>query len=116
MTVPHLTKTQILAAVGFAGDEAVAYGLLPHSTEQLVVGIAGVVLPGILMIADAVIHHAWAKVRVAEIEAEAEKVLSLIRHSDPHVAVSAAAVAAGQVLPGAGIASHTAATTTKTAK
>lgn len=80
MKMPDITPAQIVAAVGSAGAEAVAYKLLSPGAEQLVVSIAGIVVPGVLMVGDAVIRHGRSKIAVAELEAEAGKVLALLAH------------------------------------
>ena len=77
--LPKLNVTQILAALGFVGTELVAAGTLNAGTEQLALQIAGIVLPAILMIADAIIHHAYAKINVALIAADAEKALETLK-------------------------------------
>lgn len=81
MNIPKITPAQIIAALGFIADQAVAYGWLNPGTAQTLVSVAGVILPAILMVADAVIHHAYAKINVAAIAADAEKAVKLFHHS-----------------------------------
>lgn len=79
--MPIITKispAQIVAAISFIVGQAVAYGLLTSQQEQLIVSLATIVLPGILMIADAIIHHAYARIQVATIASEAQKAAQLL--------------------------------------
>lgn len=80
LSLPDITPAQVLSGLTFAGTEAVAGGLLSSGREQLILQIAGIILPGVLMIADFVIRHGRSKISVALIEAEAQKLYQLAEH------------------------------------
>lgn len=86
MNITKISPAQIIAAISFVLGQVVAYGILSSQTEQLIVSVATIVLPGILMIADAVIHHAYAKVNVATIAAEAKKAVEMFHPADTSAA------------------------------
>lgn len=86
--MPDLTPAQIVAALGAVGAQAVAYKLLAGGTEQLVVSVAGIVVPAAFMIGDAIIRHGRAKISVAQIEADVQKLVALLaHHSQTHAFV-----------------------------
>jgi len=83
--LPRLTTAQIIAAIAFIADQAVAYGWMTAGTKQTIVSLAGIVLPSVLMVADAIVHHAYAKVNVAQLESDAQKAIALVDQAVAHV-------------------------------
>lgn len=57
MNTPDITPAQIVAAITAILTQLVNYGLLSGASEHLIVGLAGIVVPGLLVLADAIIRH-----------------------------------------------------------
>ena len=49
---PDITPAQVLALLTFALTELVGLGLVTNHTEKLILGIAGIVIPAALKLAD----------------------------------------------------------------
>lgn len=54
---PDVTLAQVLASLAAVLVQLVNFGLLSGRTEHLIVGLAGIILPGLWFAADAVIRH-----------------------------------------------------------
>lgn len=54
---PDITPAQIIAAIGSVCAQLVAFGLLGSARSQLIVGLAGIVVPFGVILADAIIRH-----------------------------------------------------------
>lgn len=80
LATPDFTPAQILSAVAAIGTQAVAYQLLASGTEQLIVSIAGIVVPAAFLIGDAIVRHGRAAISVAQIEADVQKFMALLAH------------------------------------
>lgn len=87
--MPKITAAQVMSLITFAVTQAVAAGWMNAGQEQKIVQIAGVVLPGVWMIVDAMLRRGRARIHVATIEAEAARVQAILQH---HATVSANAV------------------------
>lgn len=57
MNTPDITPAQIVAAITAVVTQLVNYGLLSGAQEHQIVGLAGIVVPGLLVLADAIIRH-----------------------------------------------------------
>jgi len=57
---PDITPAQILAVITAVLAQVVAWGVIDGSTAQIVVGIAGIVLPAVWALVDSVIRHGRA--------------------------------------------------------
>lgn len=60
MQTPDITPAQVLAVITGIIAQLVTAGFVDGRTEQLVVGLAGIVVPFAWIIADAVIRHGRA--------------------------------------------------------
>lgn len=66
MKTPDITLAQILAAISAIASQAVALSVLSPGTEQYIVQIAGIVIPTIWTLVDAVIRHGRSNVAAAQ--------------------------------------------------
>lgn len=60
LNTPDLTPAQVLSALAVIGTEAVDAAWISGQTEQILVGVAGIVVPLGFMLADAIIRHGRA--------------------------------------------------------
>lgn len=77
LKTPDITPAQVIAAITFIVAQIVARGLMDNETGQLVVQIAGAVVPVAWMVADAIIRHGRAN---AKATVEAAKLHTTHRH------------------------------------
>jgi len=62
-----ITPVQIIAVVTMIVTELVNDAVIDGNTAKLITGIAGIAVPFVWIIADAVIHHAHAKLEAAKV-------------------------------------------------
>lgn len=63
-SMPDITPAQIIAYIAAIVTQLVNFGLLSGRTAHLVVGLAGIVVPATLLIADAIIRHGRSRALV----------------------------------------------------
>jgi hypothetical protein len=82
LKTPDLTPAQIIAGIATVLTQLVAVKWIDGATAKTITSLAGIVIPGVWMFADAIIRHgrskAAATVKVAKIHADAA------RYSGPH--------------------------------
>jgi hypothetical protein len=57
MKTPDITPAQVISVLTAIVAQFVARGILDNATAQTIVQIAGIVLPAVWMLADAIIRH-----------------------------------------------------------
>lgn len=57
MKTPEVTSAQIISVLAAIAAQAAARGLIDNATAQTIVQIAGIVIPAMWMLADAIIRH-----------------------------------------------------------
>lgn len=67
LKTPDITPAQIIAAIGAVVSELLAAGVIDGRTAQLVVGLAGAIVPLALVIADAIIRHGRSQIAAAQV-------------------------------------------------
>jgi hypothetical protein len=67
MSLPNVTQAQILALITFAAGQAVSFGLLDQSQEQLMVSIGSIVVAAAWKIADAIIRNGRARIAAEQV-------------------------------------------------
>lgn len=60
LSTPDITPAQVVAVVGSVGAELLDAALISGRLEQLLVGVAGIVVPFAWLLADAIIRHGRA--------------------------------------------------------
>lgn len=60
LKTPDITPAQIVSVIGAVCAQLVAGLVITARVDQLIVGIAGIVVPVIVLLADAVIRHGRA--------------------------------------------------------
>ena len=61
LATPDITPTQIISVIASIVTQIVALGWVDNDTGQLILQLAGIVVPAIWMIADAIIRHGRAQ-------------------------------------------------------
>lgn len=56
-SMPNITPAQIVGMIAAVVTQLVGIGLIDSMTEKKIVGIAGIVVPALLFLADAIIRH-----------------------------------------------------------
>lgn len=64
LSTPDITPAQVVAVVGSVGAELLDAALISGRLEQLLVGVAGIVVPFAWLLADAIIRHGRAHAAV----------------------------------------------------
>lgn len=57
LTTPDITPAQIVAYIAAVVTQLVNFGLLSGARAHLIVGLAGIIVPAALLLADAIIRH-----------------------------------------------------------
>lgn len=67
ITLPDITLAQITAAVTWVVTQFVAWGWVDNDQAKWMLSLAGMVLPAIWMVADAIIRHGRSKIAAAAV-------------------------------------------------
>ena len=66
MSTPSITPAQIVAAAGAIVGLLVADGLVTNHTGKLITGLAAILVPFAILLADAIIRHGRSRALVAQ--------------------------------------------------
>ena len=71
MSTPSITPAQIVAAAGAIVGLLVADGLVTNHTGKLITGLAAILVPFAILLADAIIRHGRSRALAAQAAAAA---------------------------------------------
>lgn len=69
LKTPDITSAQLVAIVGAVVAQLVDATIINGHTAQLVVGLAGIVVPSVFVLADALIRHGRSRLAAATVAA-----------------------------------------------